>query len=123
MRLEPVNSWIVGHAIVSKMLGTIITPNAGAKGNTRCYLIESVSKEATDAGYNVGDIVVCKAVYDEFFRGGAIHRVTFLVSEVIHRVHDVTLDDFTLLDGNPLSTRLDLDGKPAEKTEKMEAAA
>jgi len=101
MRLEPVAGWVIAHAAIIKMQSAIVLPNA-AKGITRCYLLESVSAEAEAAGYKRGDMVVCKAVYDMFFKGGTFHRVTFSMEEIICRVHGAPLSEFTDVNGKDL---------------------
>ena len=97
MRLEPVNNWIIGRAIVPKVEDRIIVPDI-AKGITRSYLIEAVSPAAAKEGYAPGDIVVAKSVYDMIFP--RTNRITFLASEVICFVREVTLNDFVDLKGN-----------------------
>lgn len=98
MKLEPVAGWIVARVCITKMPGTIIAPDV-AKRVTRCYLIEESSAEAQAAGYVRGDLVVAKAVFDMFFKGGTYHRVTFSKDEIISRVHDAALSEFTDVHG------------------------
>lgn len=106
MKLEPVRDWILGFAMLHrKQDGMIILPSS-KKGVTRCYLIESVGPEAETAGYKRGDIVVAFKVYDQIFYGGAFHRVTFQLGDIIQRVHDVSLDEFTDIDGKPIADSL-----------------
>lgn len=102
MKLEPVVGWVTAHALITKVQGSIVLPNA-SKGITRCYLLEEVSTEAEAAGYKRGDLVVAKAVYDMFFKAGAYHRVTFSKDEIICRVHGVPLSEFVDVSGKELS--------------------
>lgn len=113
MRLEPVQKWVVGHVAITKMPGMIIAPQTG-KNSTRCYVLETVSPEAAAAGYKPGDIVVAKSVYDQFFKGGTYHRVTFSMDEIIQRVHDAPLNEFTDINGRSLDETVGADGKPLE---------
>lgn len=107
MRLEPLRDWLVGFALVTKMPGKVQAYDP-SKGVTRCYLIENVGPEAEAAGHKPGDIVVAKHAFDEFFMGGTYHRVTFSVNEIIQRVHDVSLDDFLDVHGNPFKVPANL---------------
>ena len=100
MRLEPVNKWVTGRAAVSPIRSTIIKADP-AKGVTRFYLIEEASKEAVDAGYKTGGLVVAKHAFDMFFEGGVTHRVTFSIDEIICRVYDVRLEDLLDVYGKP----------------------
>ena len=114
MKLEPVNKWIIAHAAIVKKSSVIIMPDA-SKGVSRCYLVESVSPEAAAAGYVPGVWLVAKSVYDMFFKGGACHRVVLTTDEVICRVSDVVIADFTSIDGKPFEEYLAND-KLAETT-------
>jgi hypothetical protein len=105
VKLEPLNKWIIAHAAIVKKSSVIILPDA-AKGVSRCYLVETVSPEAAAAGYAPGDFLIAKGVYDMFFKGGACHRVVLLIDEVICRVRDVTINDFTSIDGKPFEEYL-----------------
>lgn len=107
MKLEPVENWITGIAMVHKKPSPIVAPNPSAN-TTRCYLIESVGPKAAEAGYARGDVVVAKSVYDLLFYGGAYHRVTFLTDEVIQRVREAPLDEFLLLDGETPAASVEL---------------
>lgn len=99
MKLEPVAGWVIATVCITKMPGKIISPDV-AKRVTRCYLIEESSPEAQAAGYNRGDLVVSKSVFDMFFKGGSYHRVTFPMDEIISRVRGVPLSDFVDTSGN-----------------------
>lgn len=99
MKFEPVNKWIIGHALVPKVSSTIVLPGMNNKGVTRCYLITESSKEAAEAGYKPGDLVIAKHVWDITLKG---HRVTFTPDEIICRVKDCTLDEFTDLQSKPV---------------------
>lgn len=107
MKLVPVGSWknpdamINATAMVHRRPGVIIRPDA-AKNSTRCFLIESVSPEAEEAGYKPGDIVVAKHVWDLVFYGGEYHRVMFSVKEILQRVIDAQLEEFVDLRGQPV---------------------
>ena len=105
MNLEPVAGWVIAHALITKIQGSIVVPNA-AKGVTRCYLLEEVSAEAKAAGFNRGDLVVAKSVFDMFFKAGAYHRVTFSKDEIICRVHGAALSEFVDVGGKDLSDEL-----------------
>ena len=113
MRLEPVEDWITGIAMLHQKSSPIINPDA-AKGTSRCFLIEAVGPKAAEAGYSRGDIVVAKSVFDLLFYGGAYHRVTFVKDEVIQRVREAPLSEFVLLDGKTSADSIDLaDSKAA----------
>jgi len=105
VRLEPVNKWIIAHAAIVKKSSVIIVPDA-SKGVSRCYLVESVSESAAALGYVPGDFLVAKSVYDMLFKGGACHRVVLLTDEVICRVRDVAIADFTSINGKPFEEYL-----------------
>lgn len=107
MRLEPPRDWINGIAMLHQKPSPIIAPDP-AKGTTRCFLIEALGPKAIEAGYKVGDIVVALKVYDLLFYGGAYHRATFQVEEVFNHVHDVTLDEFVLLDGTTTADSIEI---------------
>ena len=113
MRLEPPRDWINAIAMLHRKPSPILAPDP-AKGTTRCFLIEAVGPEAAEDGYCVGDIVVAKSVFDLFFYGGTYHRVTFVKDEVIQRVHDVSLNEFVLLDGTTTADTIELDEAAAE---------
>lgn len=116
MRLEPVKDWIVGFALVTKMPGKVQAYDP-SKGVTRCYLIELAGPEAEAAGYKPGDIVVAKHAFDEFFMGGTYHRVTFPVEQIIQRVHDISLEDFLDIHGNPFQRPESIGAAPAAQAE------
>jgi hypothetical protein len=99
MRLEPVNNWIIGRAIIPKVDRTIVLPDE-TKGVTRCYQVESASIGATIDGHKLepGDIVVAKHAFDMFFP--VMHRVTFLAAEVICFVREASASEFVDLKGN-----------------------
>ncbi len=99
MRYEPVNSWLIGHALVAKKKSEI-TLLDNKHGVTRHYWIEDASEEAQAAGYKPGDMVVAKLVYDMYLHLTE-HRVTFQMSEIISKVHDFSLDDFVTLKERP----------------------
>ena len=107
MRLEPVEDWITGIAILHQKPSPIVNPDA-AKGTSRCFWIEAVGSKAAEAGYKPGDIVVALKIYDVLFYGGTYHRVTFQVEEVFTRVLEVSLDEFVLLDGQTSATKLEI---------------
>ena len=106
MRLEPVEDWITGFAVLHQKPSPIINPDV-AKDTSRCFLIESVGPKAAEAGYEVGDIVVAKSVFDLKFYGGAYHRVTFVKGEVIQRVREAPLSEFILLDGKTTADKIE----------------
>ncbi|KKM61808.1 hypothetical protein LCGC14_1528060 [marine sediment metagenome] len=89
MRLEPVEDWITGIAMLHQKSSPIINPDA-AKGTSRCFLIEAVGPKAAEAGYSRGDIVVAKSVFDLLFYGGAYHRVTFVKDSMEKRLRTVS---------------------------------
>ncbi len=107
MRLEPVEAWITGIAMLHQKPSPIINPDA-AKGTSRCFLIEAVGPKAAEAGYSRGDIVVAKSVFDLLFYGGAYHRVTFVKDEVIQRVREAPLSEFVLLDGKTSAASIEI---------------
>ena len=97
MRFEPVNSWVIGRALLPKPTSTIIIPN-DKEGKTRFYLIDDVSPEAAEKDYKKGDIVIAEHVYDMRIA----HRcIVFKTEKVITFVRDVSLDEFVDLDGKP----------------------
>lgn len=106
MRLEPVEDWITGIAILHQKPSPIINPDV-AKDTSRCFLIESVGPKAAEAGYARGDIVVAKSVFDLKFYGGVYHRVTFVKDEVIQRVREAPLNEFVLLDGTTTADKIE----------------
>lgn len=101
MRYEPVNGWIVGHALVIKTKSAIVLANP-AHGITRHYWIESASEEAEKAGYKAGDMVVAKMVYDMYLYRSE-HRVVLTADQIISKVHEFSLDDFVTLKDEPFS--------------------
>lgn len=106
MKLEPVRDEILGVALLHrKQDGMIVVPHI-TKNVTRCYLIEEVGPEAAPGGYIRGDIVIARKVYDVVLHGGAFHRVTFQVADIIYRVRGVTIDEFTTLDNKPVLDQL-----------------
>jgi len=107
VRLEPVEDWITGIAILHQKPSPIVKPDV-TKDTSRCFLIEAVGPKAAEAGYHRGDIVVAKSVFDLLFYGGAYHRVTFVKGEVIQRVRDAPLNEFVLLDGTTTADKMDI---------------
>ncbi len=117
MKLEPVEDWITAVAILHMKPSPIINLDA-AKDSSRCFLIEGVGPKAAEAGYEVGQIVVAKSVYDLRFYNGAFHRVTFVKDEIIQRVLDARLEEFVLLDGETTADKIELGapiGTPSEE--------
>lgn len=99
MRYEPVNAWMIGHALVAKKRSLVVLVNP-AHGVTRHYWIEEVSEEAAKAGYKRGSMVIAKLGFDMYLHLTQ-HRVVVSVSEVISKVHDFSLDDFVTLKDEP----------------------
>ena len=97
MRLEPVNKWIIGRALVPKASSAIVLPGALSKGVTRCYLVTEVSAEVV--GYRPGDLLIAKHVWDITMKG---HKVVFTPDEIICRVKDASLDEFVDLENKPV---------------------
>lgn len=106
MKLQPTGSWINAVAMVHQRQSAIITPD-DAKGTTRCYLIESVGPMVT-GGYEVGDVVVAKSVFDLLFYNGNYHRVMFLEEEVVQKLEGVDLNEFVRIDGKTPATSVEL---------------
>jgi len=94
VKLEPVNDWVIGRALVPKPTSELVLDHA--KGVTRCFLLDEVGPAAEAAGYKPGDIVVAQKVYDMTFKR---HCVTFKIDEAICRVRGVSLDEFVDLKG------------------------
>ena len=102
MKLEPVRDWLNGIALIPRQPDSlIIDPNA--KDGSRFYLIETVSPEAAAAGYAPGDLVLGHHVWNILLYNGSFHRVKIQVSEIMDRVYDVTLEEFTHVGGMPLN--------------------
>jgi hypothetical protein len=99
LRLEPVNDWIIGRAIIPKTDRTIVLPDE-TKEVTRTYLIEAASDGAAVGGYPLkpGDLVVAHHAYDMRFPD--MRRVTFKVGEIICFVREAVLSEFVDLKGN-----------------------
>lgn len=101
MRFRPIKNWVIARVAITKMTGTIVSPNATSK-TTRFYLLESISPEAEKAGFKVGELWMARQVYDIFLHGGAFHRVTFSIDEAICIAEDAKLSDFVDVHGKPL---------------------
>lgn len=108
MKFEAVGHWIIAIPMLhaeSRDSG-IILPSI-AKDTSRCYLIETVSEKAHEQGYSPGDIVVAKGGHDLKFYGGVFIRTVIDLQEnrdnnIIMRVRDVRLNEFTTVDGKPI---------------------
>ncbi len=98
MRFEPVNSWVIGRALLPKPTSTIIIPN-DKEGRTRFYLIDDVSPEADAKGYKKGDLVIAEHVFDMKIQRRCI---VLKIEKVITFVREVSLDEFVDLDGKPV---------------------
>jgi hypothetical protein len=97
VKLEPVNDWVIGRALIPKPSSKLALDPA--RGVTRCFLLDEVGSGADAAGYKPGDIVVAQKVFDMTFKK---HCITFPIGEVICRIRDVSLEDFVDLKGEPL---------------------
>jgi hypothetical protein len=102
MRLESIGSEITGIAMLHRRPDATIILTDPATRVTRLFLIEEAGPGAVALGFNVGDIVLPKKVNDILLYGGLYHRATFPAEEIIKRVRDVTLDEFTDLEGKPI---------------------
>lgn len=109
MKLHPVRDWINGVAMLHKKQDGMIELPHSPKGVTRFYLIEAVSEAAAAAGYAPGEIIIAKQCWDIVLYGGAKHIVKVPHTEVLDKISDVTLEEFTTLDGKPVLGSLDPD--------------
>jgi hypothetical protein len=104
MRLAPRKGWVIGRIAITRVSETIIAPDA-SRGVTKFALVDLVSPEAEAEGFRPGDLVVARTMHNIFLKGGAYHRVTFPIDEVICVAHDIALDEFLGSDGKPLETK------------------
>jgi len=110
VKLEPMQGWANGRTAITRAARQIIVLNQAQK-ITRYLLIEQVSPEAEKAGFHVGDFVVVKMMYDMFFNatnGKTVHLVTFPVTEVIQKVHDLDVSQLVGIDGEPFELKVEI---------------
>lgn len=108
MRLEPLQGWVIGRAAITTKSKSIILINPAAK-ITRFVLIELASPEAVEKGFTPGTFVVPKTMYDMPLNdgdGGTLYLVTFPITEIITRVHDLAADQLIGPDEKPFKMDL-----------------
>lgn len=102
MRLEPKGKQVIGRIAISRISEHIAAPDP-TKGVTKFVMLEELSAAARAEGYEVGDLVLPRAMNNIFLRGGTYHRAIFSVDEILCVVRDI-----------PLNALVDDDGKPFE---------
>jgi hypothetical protein len=118
MKLEPVNSYIIGRIAITKTAGLIVSPDP-TKNTSKFVFIESVSPEAEAAGFRPGDLVMPRSVGNIFLQAGSYLRVTLPISDVICFVRDASMDDFVDHSGQPFVVEQGqgVPGKPLKPSE------
>jgi hypothetical protein len=83
MKLDPKRNQILGRVVLSKRPSSKISLLDETKGVTKFVLIDAVSPEAAAAGYQVGDIVLPRAMNSLFLNGGAFFRALVDVGDIL----------------------------------------
>ena len=103
MKLDPVNKHVIGRIAITKRAPTAIHLAEDInKGVSKFVLLEELSPEAIAAGYIPGNMVLPTSIKNIFLKGGAYHRATFSIDEIICKLEGVSIDDFIGPDGKPI---------------------
>lgn len=101
MKLEPKKDWMIGRLVVTKPSSTILLADY-SKHVSKFILVEAVSEGARAAGFDVGQLVMPTHMQSIFLRGGAYHRVSCSIENVLCVVYDEPLTEFMNQDGSPV---------------------